>query len=337
MIVTSLVVACFARAQLVHGVVVGSDGKPTQAVIGTSLLISNKRPAIQVGYGKPGIATDQAGRFLIDGNELYSHRIVAVDGSGNIGFASVINGSSVLKITLHPPRSVTINLTKPSPVTDSVCSLDFESQGGVIGYAVGTWGNQTFQIPSGPLEVMVSNAQCRLTTVKAGRSDLVSIRLKPTAWAQGIGKLAPEITPTSISNYAGIFDLKSLRGKWVLVDFWAVWCQPCVVELDSIANFYREHQGQRDKFEILGVHSPDGRSLKSLRESLDRLEKDYWHGKPLPFPLIFDQTGSTVSAWGVQSYPTTLLIDPEGRLVGPATVKQLQRAIEGAKPDRQRR
>jgi hypothetical protein len=48
-----------------------------------------------------------------------------------------------------------------------------------------------------------------------------------------------------------------------------------------------------------------------------------WGGKSLPFPLAFDATGATQKRWGIESYPTTLLIDPEGRLVGAGSIDDL--------------
>jgi hypothetical protein len=50
----------------------------------------------------------------------------------------------------------------------------------------------------------------------------------------------------------------------------------------------------------------------------------YWRGRDLPFPILLDATGKTIKAYGVRAFPTTILIDPEGRLVGEAGEKELE-------------
>ena len=47
------------------------------------------------------------------------------------------------------------------------------------------------------------------------------------------------------------------------------------------------------------------------------------------FPLLFDGSGKTHKAWGVESYPTMLLIDPSGKLVGPASLEDLKKSLQG--------
>lgn len=78
-----------------------------------------------------------------------------------------------------------------------------------------------------------------------------------------------------------------------------------------------EYAEVRDKWAVLAVHNPDQRAptfekLDAILEERGTLKK--W-GRNLPFTIIIDNTGATVKNYGVQAYPTHVLIDPEGKVV----------------------
>ncbi len=79
--------------------------------------------------------------------------------------------------------------------------------------------------------------------------------------------------------------------------------------------FYEEHAAQRDRFEILAFHDDRAKSLNDLDQKLEKTIKDVWGGKTLPFPILLDATGQTIKDWGIFSFPTVVLIDPQGRIV----------------------
>lgn len=97
--------------------------------------------------------------------------------------------------------------------------------------------------------------------------------------------------------------------------------------------FYDEHEAKRDKFAIIAIHNPDSRA-----DTFDKLDKQLedkgilkkW-GKNLPFTVILDNTPETTKAYGVQAYPTTLLIDPEGKIVRGGNEKLLEEKLKEAK------
>jgi hypothetical protein len=99
--------------------------------------------------------------------------------------------------------------------------------------------------------------------------------------------------------------------------------------MPKVTAFYETHAKMRARFEIVAVHSvEEGESFEAIRPAYDRLVKNAWQGKPLPFPLVFDSTGSTQKRWGIEAYPTTLLVDPNGRLVGLSNIEDLARRLE---------
>lgn len=116
-----------------------------------------------------------------------------------------------------------------------------------------------------------------------------------------IGKVAPDFSQTSPegANLA----LSDLKGKYVLIDFWASWCGPCRRENPNVVKTYEKFKGQN--FEILGV-------------SLDN-DRDKWLKAIEDDKLTWKQV-SDLGGWGnevaqlyaVNSIPHTVLVDPDG-------------------------
>ena len=86
--------------------------------------------------------------------------------------------------------------------------------------------------------------------------------------------------------------------------------------MPGLIDLYEAHKKDREKFEILAFHDGTVKDFADLDKKLEGPRQKYWGGRDLPFPILLDATGQTIKDWGVHAFPTTLLIDPEGKLVG---------------------
>ncbi len=94
--------------------------------------------------------------------------------------------------------------------------------------------------------------------------------------------------------------------------------------MPGLIDLYDAHAKDRDKFEILAFHDGTVKNFAELDEKTVPSRKRYWGGRDLPFPILLDATGQTIKTFDIHAFPTTILIDPEGKLVGHAGEEQLE-------------
>ncbi len=130
---------------------------------------------------------------------------------------------------------------------------------------------------------------------------------------------APDIELTTIDGNK--IDLKTLKGKPVLVTFWATSCPGCIKEMPHLIELYQELHNKG--LEIIGIAMPYDRPDHVL-EMRKR--------KNIPYPIVLDIKGEAVNAFGhVRLTPSSFLINPEGTIVkhkiGEMDMKQIHNMI----------
>ena len=165
----------------------------------------------------------------------------------------------------------------------------------------------------------------------ATERDLGVIDLPSAPLAKLIGQPAPELAGVLAWKNCDPLKLIDLRGKYVLLEFFGHWCGPCVHRVPRL--FELHDRFAKRGLVIIGVHvgledeSID--SAEKLDAALALSRKELWDGRDIPFPVAMvasnrqpfadsDQTSrSQVSAdYGIRSYPSQVLIDPAGNVVG---------------------
>ena len=99
--------------------------------------------------------------------------------------------------------------------------------------------------------------------------------------------------------------LSQFRGKYLLINFWATWCAPCKIEMPSLEKLYRQFKS--DNFDMIGI-SNDMFGARVVRP--------YIKATNLTFPMLLDQRMIASRQFGIVSLPTTVLIDPQGIIIG---------------------
>ena len=118
-----------------------------------------------------------------------------------------------------------------------------------------------------------------------------------------IGAAAPVFSLRRIDS-PGTVDLASLRGKAVVLNFWASWCVPCKGEASMLESAWQQYRKQGVVFLGVDWHDVTG----DARTFLTR------HG--VTYPTVLDRSGNIADRYGITAVPETYFINRNGRLVG---------------------
>lgn len=196
-----------------------------------------------------------------------------------------------------------------------------------------------FQVPLSPGDYGIEaygtgvDSAFRYIRVEPGQRELnLQLDLPPDTISRLIGHPAPEFRNIKGWEHGGPVKLADLRGKVVLLDFWGYWCGPCVGAMPALMKLHDEF---KDKgLVIIAVHDDSVDSIADMDRKLRDIRQKVWTGRDLPFLVALDgggptrikytgttDRGATTAAYGITSFPTTVAIGRDGRVVGAVSVR----------------
>ena len=149
-------------------------------------------------------------------------------------------------------------------------------------------------------------------------NDIVEWAKPLMPWYESVPELSFSLTDTK----GVIFTEKNTRGKYLVINFWATWCTPCLKEIPAFVKFYEENS---DHVEILGLDF-EPVDLEIINDYIGRFSINY------PIVLYNEDNDSEYSNFGeIVGMPTTQIYSPEGELLhtfmGEITIDDLSKFI----------
>ena len=146
-------------------------------------------------------------------------------------------------------------------------------------------------VKNGRMGVFIENAEQRYKT------KVMKDEAKKKVAA---GKEAPDFTLNDINGKP--FSLSSLRGKYVVLDFWGSWCGWCIKGMPDMKKYYEKYRG---KFEIVGIDCNDTEA--KWKDAVKKHELPWIHVKS-------EKADATPQKYAVEGYPTKVILNPDGTI-----------------------
>lgn len=139
-----------------------------------------------------------------------------------------------------------------------------------------------------------------------------------------VGNSAPDFELQTVDGTT--IKLSSLKGKKVILNFWATWCPPCRQEMPDMEKFYTENE--KSGIEILAVNLTETEKSRTDVPAFMR-------ANGITFPVGLDEKGSVGNLYKVSSIPASFIIDSNGviqkKLVGPMTYDSMKSMLSAVK------
>ncbi len=131
-----------------------------------------------------------------------------------------------------------------------------------------------------------------------------------------LGAVAPNFKVESLNRPGVDASIEQFKGKVILLDYWATWCGPCKQFMPYVQAFHEKYAEKG--LEVMAISNEDRKLVQGFRNQRPELT----------FPIYLDEFNLAQSAFGVESYPTAVLINREGKVVF------FERGIDSTSPAR---
>jgi cytochrome c biogenesis protein CcmG/thiol:disulfide interchange protein DsbE len=138
-----------------------------------------------------------------------------------------------------------------------------------------------------------------------------------------LGRAAPDVSgPVVVGGPGARFDLSAMQGRYVVVNYFATWCVPCVREHPELVRFVQRHESVGDATVVSVVYDDERSDVRS-----------FFAERGGDWPVVEDAQAKV--DWGVRGVPESFLVGPDGtvltRIVGGVTASGLERLLAEAK------
>lgn len=280
--------------------------------------------------------SDAQGEVVLEGQDAdYRHFYVSYPARGLVGYHQLPEDDTSDRaiVRLEPACRVHGRLSCSRfealghPMTKTVAFL-YDARDRLLMYFVSERGRYEFLLPSGryelecvgegPLGIETQRRRTSLDIEEGQRAlDLGPVDLPSTRLAELFGKPAPALDNVATWRRKKPRSLGVLRGSVVVVVFWGSWSRPCLKTMPQLIEL---HDRYYDKgLVIIAVHDNSLASVQELEAKLIEARSLYWERRDLPFAVGIDSgpgRGATHEDYGIDQWPTTIVIDREGNVAG---------------------
>ncbi len=326
--------------------IIGPEGRPVAgAKVGTGLNIfedSQGHPPQTITMWLRGqkrwwpFSSDADGQVALTGEDTeFRHFYAQYPSAGWVGYRRLQEGSASGRVIvrMEPACHVYGQLTSSGlerlgyPLAKTVAFL-YDSRERLLMYFVSERGRYEFLLPGGRYELEcvgegpagIETERMRLNLdIEKGQPafDVGSIDLSATRLAEIFAKPAPDLTSISLWRGEKPPRLGRLQGNVVVLVFWGTWSRPCLQTMPQLIELHDLYAEQG--VVIIGVHDNSVKSVSELETELTEARQLYWGRRDVPFAVGIDngpERGAVHEAYGVDQWPTTVVIDRAGNVAG---------------------